>query len=167
MPVINKKWYPETRVYKDVCKSTAKADEKNDCTIIAISIVTGKPYEECRTALMNHGKRRRQGCRISIQKKALKELGFSFKTIPSKFFLNQYSELYKRCIKNITTHQPDRFPHVFCNGRIYLLFSPQHVSAMVDGKVHDWARGRRKKVTTILEIFPANSRHLKQPGYWL
>ena len=113
MPAIRKEWYPETKTYKGVCKDSAEAEEKNDCTIKALTIVTGKPYGECRTALMNHGKRRRQGCAVPVQKKALKELGFKTKSINPRFFIDQYPELYKRQMKNVTTHHPDRFPHVF------------------------------------------------------
>lgn len=157
MPAINKEWYPHTDLYNSVDKKGKELNERNDCTIVALTIVTNKPYEECKSTLESHGKRRRQGCKRSIQLKALKTLGFKTRNINPEHFLNQYPEVHKRQLKNITTHQPDRFPHVFRDGRTYLLYNPNHVAAMINGKVHDWTRGRRRKVVQILEVLPVDA----------
>jgi hypothetical protein len=153
MPAINKEWYPQTKRYNDIC-AQADPKERCDCTIKAIAMVTGTTYDKARTALEANGKKPRCGCKEPVQRKALKELGFKARRVNPQTFIDQYPEVHKRQLKNVTTHQPDRFPHVFRDGKTYLVYVPKHVLAMIDGAVHDWTRGRRKKVTTILEILP-------------
>jgi len=153
MPAINKSWYPQTKRYNEICEQ-ADPNECADCTIKAIAMVTGTSYAKTKQVLESHGKKPRCGCLESIQRKALKTLGFKARRVNPQTFIDQYPEVHKRQLKNVTTHQPDRFPYVFQNGKTYLVYVPKHVLAMIDGKVHDWTRGRRKKVTTILEILP-------------
>lgn len=154
MPAINKEWYPTTELYNSIQKDSAKVNERNDCTIVAITVATDRPYIEVKAALEAAGKYRHKGCRQQIQIKALKALGFKAQEVHPQFFIDQYPEVHKRQLKNVTTHQPDRFPYVFRDGKTYLLYTPSHVTAMINGRVHDWTRGCRKKVVGIFEITP-------------
>ncbi len=153
MPAINREWYPQTKRYNAIC-AAADPKERMDCTIKSIALVTGVSYDKARTALEANGRKRRCGCRENVQRKALKALGFKARRINPQTFIDQYPEVHKRQLKHVTTHQPDRFPHVFRDGKTYLVYVPKHVLAMIDGRVHDWTRGRRKQVQTMLEILP-------------
>lgn len=162
MPAINKSWYPRTKLYNAICEDS-DPNERADCTIKSIALVTGSSYKATKAALEAHGKKPRQGCKEAIQRKALKDLGFKARRVNPQFFINQYPEVHKRQLKHMTTHQPDRFPHAFRNGKTYLLYVTKHVAAMIDGKVHDHTRGCRRKVNTILEIIPIDNKKSNWP----
>jgi len=161
MAKINKDYYPQTPIYKDAAASGKKLNETNDCTIVALTVVTGKPYAQCKAALEKHGKKARRGCNAIIQEKALKDLGFAVQWISPQSFIDQYPEVHKRALKNVTNHHPDRFPQVFKDGKTYLFHNNSHVLAVVDGAVHDHSRGTRRQVKSIHEILPLKTRSKK------
>lgn len=155
MPAINKTWYPRTDKYNQLFADSERHNERSDCTVVAIAIVTGKSYTQSWDALAAAGRQPRCGATRDKQRKALAALGYKARRVQPDYFINQYPEVHKRQLKNVTSHHPDRFPHVFQNGKVYMMFNRKHVAALVDGKLHDWTRGTRKKIVEIWEITPA------------
>ena len=137
----------------------AAIGERNDCTVKAIAIVTGKTYAECHAAMAAAGRKSGQGAYDHQIVKALMSLGF--KAIYDREFCDKMIATYPGAhstLKSVTTHHPQRFAKAWANADLcadpLLLFTPCHVSAFRDGRVHDWAEGRAKRVTRVMRIQP-------------
>lgn len=152
MPSIKKKDHPIPEQFIALAEQAKVAGDKNNCTVIAVAIVAGLSYAEASVLLAKHGRKFGKGFAPEKYCEALESIGFEVVKIKTNFFLDQYSELHKSILKNVTTHHPDRFPHIWKDGKVYLLVQKTHVSAVVDGVVIDYTRGKRKQVVAIYEV---------------
>ena len=130
--------------------------ETNDCSVIALAIVTGKTYAECHAALKVLGRKERNGTTRFCIENAVELLGFEFEKIDSAKFISQYPGVHKN-LQNVTTFHPARFHKVFQSSWIknnnYLFYTSNHVSALKDGALQDWAAIRGFKVERIVKIY--------------
>ena len=143
------------------------SDEKNSAPI-ALSIVTGKPYDEVHAALKKHGRVDGKGTIPEAQELALKDLGFEIEKINyigMADFIAEYPGVHKK-LANITTHHPRRFPLPFKELGISLWFSDEHVSAFMDGKIHDHAVNNSRRVITIWKIKKVQDEQQTSRNNW-
>lgn len=80
------------------------------------------------------------------------KLGMHTLEIPAEYFTSRYNSRRKQ--QNVTTHHPARFNDVWADEVNYLIFSKGHVSAVIDGKLEDWAEGRSLRAIRIVAILP-------------
>ena len=52
----------------------------------------------------------------------------------------------------VTSHQPDRFPAAWKDGKTYLMLTKGHILAVVNGTCHDWSRNRSLDCITLFEV---------------
>lgn len=130
-------------------------NERNDCAVRAVAAATGRPYDEVHALFSAEGRRDARRTPVSITWAVLKQLGFRTECRHEREFIAQYPGSHARVLKSVTTHHPDRFPGAWKNGKTYLMFTPGHILAIVDGVNHDWTRGRALRATGIYEVLPA------------
>ncbi len=129
--------------------------ERNDCAVRAIAAATGNAYDAVHALFKAEGRRDARGTPTTITWSVLKQLGFRAEQRTAQSFIDQYPGSHATALKSVTTHHPDRFSSVWADGKTYLMFTPGHILAIVNGTNHDWTRGRALRATAIYEVFPA------------
>jgi len=131
---------------------SAQSKEKMDCSVRALAIVTGIPYEDARTALADKGRKNRRRTPAQYLLDAVISLGYATRQVDQwKEIILHYPLSHAHKLK-VTSHQPDRFPEAWKNGKTYLMFTRGHVLAIVDGVNHDWSRGRSLRCKALYEV---------------
>ena len=107
-------------------------NEVNDCSVKALTVVTGKAYATCHKALETVGRKHRQGCSWIMIIKALQNMGFEVEYQPftGKTFITL----------DVGTNKP------------VLAFSKAHVVAVTGNVIRDWSNGTRRKPVYALTI---------------
>lgn len=119
----------------DALKSVAESmDEKNDCAIMAVTIVSGKPYPEIHRAFKICGRRHRGRTEPWITRAIL--VCFGIRTVPVKF--------KGKTIRTLAREIP--------NKGCYLVWISGHILAIKDGKVCDWTEGRLHRVLKVDKV---------------
>ncbi len=129
--------------------------ERNDCAVRAVAAATGRPYDEVHALFKAEGRRDAGRTPTGITWAVLKQLGFRTEHRGAHTFINRYPGSHRTALKSVTTHHPDRFQGVWADGKTYLMFTPGHILAIVNGVNHDWTRGRALRATAIYEVLPA------------
>lgn len=129
--------------------------ERNDCAVRAVAAATGSDYDAVRALFKAEGRRDARATPVSITWKVLAHLGFRAEQRTARSFIEQYPGSHATALKSVTTHHPDRFNSVWADGKTYLMFTPGHVLAVVNGVNHDWTRGRALRATALYEVVPA------------
>lgn len=114
-------------------------NETNDCGVRATALTCGVPYERAYEALAKAGRRFRAGVVIPQVSKAVKSLGCTLGRRERP--VQASGSLYTA--KTISKAYP--------RGR-FLVYTRNHVFALVNGKVLDWARGTRARVLSVQEV---------------
>ncbi|ASD50550.1 hypothetical protein FDI24_gp016 [Acidovorax phage ACP17] len=128
--------------------------ERNDCTVIATSIVCGVSYEVAHAALEKFGRKPGVGAAPAVYLAAVKSLGFTVEKADLKVFLNKIP----RGGKCLTSNTAARFPHIFEGQPPMMVSTKDHCFAIVDNKVHDWAAGRQLRIRQIWFVRPKDSQ---------
>ena len=129
--------------------------ENNDCAVRAVAAATGRAYDEVHALFKAAGRRDAARTATSITRHVLKLLGYEMRAVWIQDIISQYPGNHARVLKSVTTHHPDRFNKVWANGKTYLMFTPGHILAVVNGVNHDWTRGRALRATALHEVVPA------------
>jgi hypothetical protein len=125
--------------------------ETNDCSVKAVALAAGVSYKVARDELANKGRKPRKGAYTNQIHGSLMVLGKAVRRVEPEYFIHQYPGAHKN-LRNVTTHQPQRFNKVWADGKTYLLYTPRHVLVVVNGVNHDWTVGKAKRVTSIYEV---------------
>ena len=143
---------PTNPRYAELVKSSSDANETNDCSVKAVALVTGLPYEKAHAALDSLGRKAGKGSYTHDILKAVENLGFMPVEVPLAEIISLYPKPHNK-LKSVTTHHPERFAKVWPKGS-YLLFSSHHVTAIVDGETVDWTLGRSQRALSVYRIAP-------------
>lgn len=145
-----------SHAYSELTPARIALGESRDCTVVAISIVTGKTYEEAHAAMKAAGRKDGGSGYYHQEVAALKALGFQLKRVEVKDIIATYPAPHCRALKNVTTYHAHRFPEAWAPYREkrLLLWVSGHVAAMKDGVVHDWSSNRALRVYKIAEVVP-------------
>ena len=100
--------------------------EKRDCSVRAAATASGLPYEQVHAVFTKHGRKPKRGTPTAVSIDAHKEM---FKSEPQRGERVTVAEFVRR--------NPI--------GR-YVLHVRGHALAVVDGAVHDWSYGPRRRV---------------------
>lgn len=129
-------------------------NEKNNCSALAISIITGKPYSEAYAILKSLCKKDSDFTNKALMAEAINLLGFRCRFlvyIERRAIIDAYPGVHKN-LKSISTRHPEKFKKAWEGVGDCLLFSGRHVSAYKDGEVQGLAKGCAKKVTEIWRV---------------
>jgi len=147
-------------------KMKARSDrwrERNDCTVKALAIATGKTYEEAHGAMALRGRNFRKGTTMSTVFLALSDLGFTKKEVFCRHFSErdhryppdqEKAKKYRRSrwakgktMKSISPHLPKR--------GAFLIETSTHLLCVRAGEVHDWTSDRRHRIVKVHHITKA------------
>lgn len=148
--------------YSTASKGSFFAGEKNDCAVIAVTIATGKSYEEVHALMQALGRESGKGTPVPIIEKTILALGFRFKRWgynARRAMMKSYPGIHgsDRGCRNITTHHPRRFRDAWRehDAKNMLFLTPKHILAVTNGCVHDWSVNNSLKVIEVYEVEPA------------
>lgn len=149
MPAIKKIAYTET--FNALNKSSYANGEHNDCSVKALALVANVPYEDAKRTLAARGRKDRAGAYTSTILSAVRDCGKSPVRVDPASIIAHYPSPHSNVLKSITTHHPRRFNKVWPRGK-FLLFTRGHVSAVIDGVLHDWAVNTAKRAYEIYQV---------------
>lgn len=143
-----------TQIMEDEARKAL--NEKRDCTVVALTVVTGLPYHTCHAALKEAGRKDRRGAYASDYITALKALGFAVRRWTSAEMVamsRSYWDVYGKNVAGLTSHHPRRFPKCW-EGKGPLLFRSRGHLAGVDanGVVHDWSINRSLRLIDVYSV---------------
>ena len=126
--------------------------ERSDCSVIAISILANVPYEEAYKVCEKLGRKKNEGMYMKDILKAFKRLRCRVEPVSMIHKLESARDYMK------STHwfgySLKRVEEQLRPNRRYLISTSGHVSAYVNGRIEDWAAGRKKIVKKVWEIRP-------------
>lgn len=149
MPAIKKIAY--TNIFSQLNNEAFAKGENNDCSVKAVALVTGSLYDVAHRALDAQGRSQRKGAYTTQIHAAIAALGKKVVQVNPRDIIALYPEPHRSVLKGITTHHPRRFDKVWPKGK-YLLYSRRHVSAVIDGVLHDWAVNSARRVISVYEV---------------
>lgn len=137
-------------------KALADAEgETRDCVPRAVAAATGVPYPDVIKVFAEIGRKSRRGTSIYLMQCAVKRLGFSLVTMRLSHF--NPPKRAARGKHGITSHHPDRFPHMWNDQGKLICWNRDHAWAVVDGVNVDWSRGRSLRVDQIYKVIKTSS----------
>lgn len=135
--------------FQFMMQQTSAMGDRNDCTVKALALVADITYEDAHARLAARGRKNGRGWYMEDVNLELAALGFKVRKVSPAEYIAQYPGQHKN-LKNVTTHHPRRFPGVFTGN--YIFRSHRHVSAVVNGKLIDWAVNKAIHVWSIYEV---------------
>ncbi len=119
-------------------------NERNDCAVIALSIVMRSTYKTSHAMCASIGRRPRTGTNTRQTFAAIRQAGFKVEPV-------------KRMVqKNGSKYTPKTIGDKLKKG-YYLCFCNDHVFAVVNGDVEDWTNGRQPRIKEAYKIVRARS----------
>ncbi len=141
----------KTRAYLLMQNDAGLSDERNDCTVKALALATGISYQEAHSDLAARGRKHGKGLNNWDLRQAIKARGFGLIHLSPYLFIDRYPKSHQ-ILQNITTHHPERFNRVWCDGHTYMFSCRGHVLIVRDGENLDWTKGTAKRVLRIYRI---------------
>lgn len=154
-----------TETYSEMRNNTARnqLNETNDCGVIATAIVTNRSYKDAWMALQRNGRKPRSGSPFFAINVAVTQLNGKIegdlyrgpvtnRGVKFYGYQNQTVGIYNYIRKpDGGQYTTKTIGKVLPKGR-YLVYSSGHVSALIDGEIHDWANGRAKRVNFVTKV---------------
>lgn len=157
-----------TEIFKTVQEHTRAFGEKNDCAVKAVAIATKTDYATVHALFKKLGRKSRQGTYAFITLRALKELGYDVKEIYMphdarrlaesastsetadfvRRVISKYPKFYNA--KKFTVNQLESFSEAWSHIENALVVVRGHVLAYQDGLVHDWTKGKKNAIESIM-----------------
>ena len=137
--------------YDRAQKVGRSVEEKNDCSVVALSVATGVSYEEALKVLTANGRKPGRGTWHTTIHNSVKELGFRMEAVEADSFVQRYPAPHNN-LRGVTSHHPRRFPAVWKDGCTYLCASVDHIWCVKDGQNVDWSINRVLRVKRIWRI---------------
>lgn len=129
-----------TNEYWAADKERAKLGDRNACSVVALTIVTGKSYKKCYDALKKVGRKHGDGARVCDIFEAAALLGKRVTIAPQSAAIR----------KAKTVNQIEKVG--VARTRKYLVIVNGHILAVAGGKVHDWTSGRKHRPKYIYQV---------------
>lgn len=156
MPALKRVALPEGFVAAINSEDRKALNEKKDCAVVAMTVVTGLPYATCHAALLAEGRKPGRGTYANQYTAALEALGFTVREwsyAEMCAMSRSFWDIYRKQVAGTTTHSPRRFPKCFEGKGPLLLRCKGHVAGMdANGVVHDWSINRSLRVHTIVSV---------------
>jgi hypothetical protein len=140
--------------YKEMKAKANRYGETNDCSVLAIALVTGASYEAAHDALTAVGRDWREGTSVEAIGEALERLGFVILRTWTPARLALQAGLQR---KRVTTADMGLDPDAWEDIPDMIFYVPGHVAAFKNGKVHDWTNDRTAPILEGWEITRKNA----------
>ena len=144
---VKKRKEVETSLYGQLVSQAKEFDEENDCTVKAVAASAEISYSEAHALLKRNGRTNRNGMYHHQYVSAVKDdLG---REIITMGFKEMKSLAETIGCKSLTMNNVVK---VLDKNKNYLVNMHGHVVGVVRGEMADWAKGRKFKVISIIEI---------------
>lgn len=131
---------PECEVYRKLLDVSNSVNEEKDCTVITLSLATGRSYHEIRKVLMEkYGRRHRHGPSWRQFEEATYDL------------CGDVTDVTK-CFKAKTVRTLERELKKRGDAETYIVWVHSHVLCIKKGEVLDWTLGTCKRVHRIFKV---------------
>lgn len=142
--------------FKAIDKASDEMNETNDCAVKAVSLVTELPYKRVHAVYAKHGRKPRRGVKQAVTLAVLKELGYRtrFNVGWKERSIKAMAKEKNYHVANLTTRQIKLFPDLFQAWGRCLVWTNRHISAMIDGQIHDYTEAKAKRVKTVHVVTP-------------
>ena len=154
MARINDIYRTRTSTFDKLMDDARSLGESNDCAVKAICVVTGAEYKDVHARLAARGRKNRTGTYSFDTHAVIRDLGFKMERMSPHEFQKMYSRSKTGgyVYKQLTTHHIDLYPEAWNDGHAYLIHTSGHVSGALCGKLHDWTRGRAKRIESFYRV---------------
>ena len=147
-----------SRVFQNMARIARNAGDRHFCGPVAMAIATKSPYRTTARAFFEAGRKRGAPSYGRMYMEVGRELGFRVQPASDlmRGYLDEIEEVYGNEHKTLTPGMVKRYPRIsWANqGRRELWCVKDHIMAMVNGRVHDWAAPTRKHVIMIYRVVP-------------
>jgi hypothetical protein len=154
MARINDIYRTRTSYFDKLMEDAWSVGETNDCAVKAICVVTGAEYADAHTRLAARGRKKGHGTYMFDTHAVIRDLGFKLERMSPGEFQKKYprSKTGGYVYKQLTTHHVDLYPEAWNDGHAYLIHTSGHVAGALCGKLHDWTRGRAKRIECFYRV---------------
>lgn len=142
--------------YKTIRLDSVLQGERNDCSVVAVSLACDTPYRQVHNLLAGLGRRKRSGTHRHHTMEAIDRLGFKLRQwtmTEVERMIASYPSPHRNNCKYITSHHLQRFPKAWEKAQgTLLLFSSRHVLCARGGEVLDWSVNNALRIVAIYEV---------------
>ena len=117
------------------------------CSVIALATACQIPHKKAYAMMQAQGRPHRDGAYTWQSMRAVKELGFEFEDVYSKY-------------PNAKT--PISAAKVLPKDKTFMIVVRGHIFTVRNGNVEDWTEGRKHRITDIFEIKPTQSKNAQR-----
>lgn len=152
MPKIKR--HPPSKLWHEHERERLAASEKNDCSVKALSVVTGLPYSQCKAALDEAGRKPKDGAYHWQMEKAAELLGYRMVPLPHTWMrdmIASYPGAHKN-LRHVTTHHPRRFRKQWRDVEPLIVHTSHHYASFKDGQIHDWTINKAIRVISLFRL---------------
>lgn len=144
-----------SREFESVALSSQRHGEHNDCSVKAVTILTGLPYATVHAAFKRAGRRDRSGTYTSTTMKAIELLGY--RAVPIDLDLKRHlmAVRFNWPCKTLTVKQIEKFNGLWDNEGSVLVKTSGHMLAVENESVHDFTTGTKRRILDAWRIVPA------------
>ena len=138
-----------SRLFGGMIRRSEASGDNNSCTVIASAIATGSTFEEVQELFSINGRKHRRGVSTMMMvqnvRQLAKDLGFKVEYYNSKMMRGLKTKVgCGLTVNNLVKVVP--------KNKRFILVSNNHAVAVKNGRVHDWAEGRKYHVKEVIEI---------------
>lgn len=136
--------------YAQAKDAAAATGDKNDCSVRAVATGCGISYEVAQATLAEMGRKKGEGAISAHVKMAIRHHGFNIVYLSPAKIIALYPHPHNT-LQNVTTRHPQRFKKVWAEKlpERVIIETADHVVAVVDGRVHDWAMNHALRATGV------------------
>lgn len=140
--------------FNDLHAESRARGERNDCTVKALAVVMGAPYDAAHRTLEQHGRIRGRGCNRTVWLPALHALGGEYLDVT-------------QAVRGAGGRTVLSIEQVLQRGafarRRFLILTRGHILAFDGERIVDWTQGRRHRVLAVLEVTGTYNGHNNVP----
>jgi hypothetical protein len=129
--------------YLTLKEAASQMNEKNDCSVKAVAVVTGKEYPVAHQMLQSKGRRHGLGASSGQIDASIRDLGFRVEEVL----------VSSRTVRTLEKELRVRF-----SGHKVLVYVRRHVLGWDGEKIQDWTEGRQQRVKKVYLVSPINQQ---------
>ena len=139
----------QSRVYRGLDNAMKKMNDKNGCSVIAMSIAFGISYEDAYKELEFVGRIHGRG--VSQFQLELVAKRLAYQVNGETWLVSKEKIVHLKEMMGVTPTL-NNIVSVLPKGKKYIVSTRDHVVTVKGGRVHDWAEGRKLQVQNIIEV---------------
>ena len=124
--------------FSELVSASQKVNERNDCGVKALAVVSGRKYNSARRALAGSGRRSGRGTSIFSMQMSLGAFGLKMEPL-SGHAMNKAKTI--RTLKKVIPSRGNFLVHV-----------KGHILAIRGGEIHDWSEDSCRRIKQIWRV---------------